>query len=358
MSRVCGVVLLCGIVVIAPGCQRRTQYVVQRSDSTATSAADSATVRLRDAQQMWESGSDPGAAAGLSAAALRADLRPLEASAWQRRASFLLDSLGVGAEFAEARCALIVNLFSRSDPEGGSWPFLFWCGAGGAEFQPIEGRDLHLGGAVSRGLGPRAPGADTVRIVAALFSRRGPSGQAPLAMTWTLPKATARWNLAQTLGPDSLGGSGSGDFEASGDTAIALVTRTYRTPPGFQECATCPHAYAIHRFRLGPSGFLRVEDQDVPSTYSTFVRFVRSLVAGDHLQAQELVTDANVVNDALRFEWHLGKGVWRTAPGTGDESPLKLVFFRGQQEAYAVHFQQRGADWLISGFEPVQRAVE
>ena len=191
-----------------------------------------------------------------------------------------------------------------------------------------------------------------------MFTRRGTSGPAPLVMTWTQPRGGTRWTLAQTLGPDSLGGSGSGDFEASADTAIGLVTRTYRTPPGFQECATCPHAYSTHRFLLGPTGFLRVEDQEVPSTYSTFVRFVRSLVAGDRLQAQSLVTDPRLINDALRFEWHYGRGVWRTAPGTGDESPLKLVFFRGQTEAYAVHFQQRGNDWLISGIEPVTRAVE
>jgi hypothetical protein len=35
-----------------------------------------------------------------------------------------------------------------------------------------------------------------------------------------------------------------------------------------------------------------------------------------------------------------------------------MVFFRGQKEAYQVRFEPRGAEWVISGFEPIARTVE
>jgi len=64
--------------------------------------------------------------------AILADLRsraPREGSAaWRARAEAVLDSLSLGGETAEASCALIINFFSRANPDQGSWPWVYWCG--------------------------------------------------------------------------------------------------------------------------------------------------------------------------------------------------------------------------------------
>ena len=35
-----------------------------------------------------------------------------------------------------------------------------------------------------------------------------------------------------------------------------------------------------------------------------------------------------------------------------------MTFYRGPKEAYAVHFRSQGGDWVITGFEPVDRTLE
>lgn len=351
------VLALAVLAFVATGCQRRTNIVMIPGDSTNVAAADSAEIALRDAQQMWDAGNGEAAAAA-TAKLLAREFTGREPGGWRERASYLLDSLGVGGECADAPCAVMVNFFSRSDPEGGSWPYLFWCGAAGPALQPIEGKNLHLQAIVSRGLVSTGVGADSVRLVAAAFTRRAPGGQQPLVMTWTLaPRGAGRWNGLQTLGADSLGGYGTAAFEAASDTGATLTARTYRTPAGFVECATCPHAYSTTRFHWTSRGFVRDEFKPVTSPYSTFAAFITSLVAGDRIAAQERVSDPTLVLEAIKLDWHVRKGPWRPAPGA-DESPLNMTFFRGQKDAYLVHFRAQGQDWVITGFEPVSRSVE
>ena len=348
------VVALAGV-----GCQRRVQLLPRDADSTGASLADSASSLLRSAQIGWESGDDEAAAAA-SARALQADLLGRPPLEWTHRADFLLDSLGIGADFADAPCVLVVNYFSRSDPESGAWPYLYWCGQDGIETQAIEGRGQRVQQVVARGLGGDAvvADADSGRAVAVLFSRRATSGPAPLAMTWSYDaRGPKHWHLAQSLGADSLGGFGTGDFEAASDTIVYLVARTYRAPAGFQECTTCPHLYMTHRFRWRTGGFVRVSDETAPSTYATFVQFIQALTAGDARTAESFVTDPGVVAEAQKLDWQHPKGAWRTAP-TSDESPLRLTFYRGQQESYLVRFESHGGNWLISGFDSVPRNVE
>ena len=318
----------------AAGCQRKTNIVVIPADSTGAAVIDSGTIALRDAQQLWESGTGEAAAAA-TARLLAREFAGREPGAWRERASFLLDSLGVGGEYADAPCALMVNYFSRSDPEAGSWPYLYWCGDRGAEVQAIEGANLHLQSIVARGLVRTGVGADSVRRVAAAFIRRAPGGPQPLVMTWALPpKSGTRWSLQQTLGADSLGGFGAAGFEAVSDTGADLATRTYRTPAGFVECATCPHAYTTSRFRWTAQGFVRSDLRLVASPYSTFTTFML---------------------EAIKLDWHVKKGPWRPAPGS-EESPLNMTFFRGQKDAFAVRFRAQGQGWVITGFEPVTRS--
>src|SRR5205085_5925835 len=129
----------CALLALAtlPACQRKTNIVLIPPDSTRAASDDSASIAVRNAQQLWDAG-DPAAAAAATAQVLAHDLAARPPGGWRDRAGTLFDSLGVGGEFADAPCALLVNLFSRSDPEGGSWPYLVWCGATAPGVQPVE----------------------------------------------------------------------------------------------------------------------------------------------------------------------------------------------------------------------------
>ncbi len=366
--------LLVSAIALGEGCQRKTRFVPAQADSTSV---DSMTVHLRQSQERWETEGAGDEAAALSAQALAENLRIEPWVSWKERADALLDSLSIGAETAQATCALAVNFFARSDPTGGSWPYLFWCGEKSVRYQPVEGRGLHLIHLVTRDL---VEGGRPLRVTAkakrkgtvaassqqgarpstpaaaAIFASRGGGGQQPLLMAWRQGPAGDRWDLAQTLGADSLGGIGTAEFESRADT-FDLVARTYRNPREFEECATCPHVFRVHRFRWRVSEFERVEDKLVPSTYSTFVQFIQALMANNPSVALASVADSSLMDAARRLEWDRPKGIWRVAPAT-DETPQRMVFFRGQKEAYQVRFEPRGTDWLISGFEPIPRTVE
>lgn len=340
--------LLVLVAIAAGGCQRRGRFKPLPPDSTAVGVADSLAAAADAAVKRWEAGADEDAAR-LSATVVLGAIRPLPSGEWSGRVRTLLDSLSIGAEIAEAPSGLLVNFFARADPERGSWPYLFWSTHKGPRQQAVEGRDLRLVEMATRG------GAKPPAGVAALFARRGASGGQPIAFAWK-SAAGGAFSLAQTLGSDSLGGAGSGEFVRA-DTTIELHTRTYRTARGFTECATCPHVYTLNRFRWGPVGFVRESGHQVPSPYSTFVRFVQALQANDREAGFAELTDGSLWDQARQFEWHQPRGLWRVAPST-DETAREMVFFRGEQEAYRAHFESRVGDWKISGFEATSRTVE
>ena len=346
-----------GVVLGLAACQRRSNIVLVPPDSTASGVVDSSVIALRDAQQMWESG-DPQAAAAATAKVLARDFIGHEPGEWRERASYLMDSLGVGGEFADAPCALMVNFFSRSNPEGGSWPYLYWCGTKGAAVQEIEGKNMHLQSIIARGVVATGVGADSVQRVAAAFVRRSAGGAQPLVMTWALPvKGAEHWTVLQTLGADSLGGFGTANFEGVSGLSPELVVRSYRIAPGFVECATCPHAYSTSRFTWDAQGFTRTVTKAVASPYATFASFIHALVSNNRIVAEEFVSDPTLVLTATRLEWHVKKGPWRTAPGDS-ESPSSMTFLRGPKDAYAVHFRSQGQGWVITGFEPSTALAE
>lgn len=338
------------------GCQRKN-YEPLPADSTGVTGADSFAVHARDAVALWDQ-NDGEAAARATALLLLADLRaraPREGSAaWRARAEALLDSLSLGGETAEAPCALVVNFFSRGNPDQGSWPWVFWCGARAIEAQAVEGKGLRLQDLASRGLPADSTGRSSA--IAALYSRRGAAGPQPVLIAWNHPPRGAGWQLQQTLGPDSLGGYGTGSFEPA-DTTSDLVARTYHPTPRFDECATCPHVYRIHRFHWTDAGFTRTDEQVVPSPYSTFVQFATALALTDWDMAGRLSTDSRVVDDARRLELGAIRGLWRAAPAT-DETGHQMVFLRGKSEAYRVTFEQRGENWLVSGIQPTTASIE
>src|SRR6185503_11117703 len=78
-------------------CQRRTQLFTD-SDSTRVAPPDSARAWRERALQLWDDPDQRDAASELTARVLRDEFLRLEAPAWQERARFVLDSLGIGAE--------------------------------------------------------------------------------------------------------------------------------------------------------------------------------------------------------------------------------------------------------------------
>lgn len=337
-------------VAALSGCGPRQRYRPLPADTTGVVTADSIDAIAKNAIDRWDAGAGEDAAR-LSASLVLADLRHTAPSDWPDRARAFLDSLAIGAEVGNAPGTLLVNFFSRSDPDHGSWPYLFWNTDKGPRMQGLEGRDLRFGDLASR----PGPGAQPA-AVAALFTRRSAGAGQPLAFVWKAG-AGGTFSLAQTLGPDSLGGYGSGDFSMR-DTVLVLQTRTYRTIRGFSECATCPHVYATHVFEWTPAGFARRSDEEAPSPYSTFVRFVLSLQANDREMGTAQLTDASLWDQARSFEWEKSKGAWRVAPST-DETAHEMTFLRGEKgEAYKVSFEGRAGGWRISGIESTTAGVE
>ena len=347
--RAIAAVAIVSVLAVLTGCGTRQRYRPLPADSTAAVTADSIAGIAKSALDRWDSGSGEDAAR-LSASLVLADLRRVSPPEWADRERAFLDSLAIGAEVGSAPGALLVNFFSRSDPDHGSWPYLFWTTDKGPRMQGLEGRDLRFTDLASR----PGPGAQPA-TVAALFTRRSGGGGQPIAFVWKAG-AGGTFTLAQTLGPDSLGGAGSGDFSMR-DTVLVLQTRTYRTIRGFNECATCPHVYATHVFEWTPAGFVRRGDEEAPSPYSTFVRFVLALQANDRELGTAQVTDASLWDQARSFEWEKPKGSWRVAPST-DETAHEMTFLRGEKEAYKVSFEGRAGGWRISGIESTTANVE
>lgn len=341
---------------LATGCGRRKFEPVQADSTSAAMSPDSFSIRIREVQSIWETGNGEEASKATATLILQ-DFRIHHAIDpnfdWLSRANELLDSLGVGAELAGDRCALAANFFERSDPAKGSWPWLFTCTTKSIDAQAIEGRDLRMFEVESRGVPPERGGPPPG--VAALFGRRGSNGYQPLLMEWA-KAANGSWTLKKTLGPDSLGGFGSAEFQPA-DTTIELVARTYRPIPRFDECATCPHVYGVRRLRWMSEGFVKVEDRTMPSPYYAFVRFVTALSLGDREMAEELATDREWVEVARREGFGESRGNWRAAPST-DETAHEMVFLRGKTEAWRVAFAQMGGDWKISGITSTTQAID
>lgn len=341
-------VLIAALCAMAAGCDRRPRLVPASADSLSV-AQDSLSVLSRMASESWESGQSEQAAS-LSARAVRTRIEAAPDGAWDERARQLLDSLNIAAEVAGGPRAAVVNLFSRAEVEGGSWPYLLWSEGGEVRLQTLEGRGMRLLDATVRAFD--GGGANDSSQLAVLWGRRAAAGQQPLLLTWRHARG-GRWDLAQTLGPDSLGGTGSGQF-----TDQDLITKTFRATQWFDECGTCPHVFHERRFRWGPQGYVRSDDRIVPSPYATFTSFIAALVAGDREAASRCVADPSLVEFARRYEWHdPALGRWRPAPGT-EANASEMVFFRGRSDAFHVTFQARGAGWVVLGFEATTRTVE
>ena len=342
-------VLLIAVLVASSSCGDRKPRLVPAGPDSLAAANDSLTILSRMAVQSWESRpSDEAAAITARVVGMRLAADP--SANWSESARTLLDSLGIAAEVAGTPTAAVVNLFQRTEAEGGSWPSIFWSEGGEVRTQTLEGRGMRLLDATVRAF--EDGGAGDSSQLAVLWNRKAGTGPQPLLLTWRHARG-GRWDLAQTLGPDSLGGTGTGQFADR-----MLITKTFKSTPWFDECTTCPHVYHERRFHWSPQGFVRDDDRVVPSPYASFTAFVSALVAGERDVAARYVADPSLVEFARRYEWHdPALGRWRAAPGT-EANASEMVFFRGRSDAFRVTFQGRGGSWVVLGFESTTRSVE
>jgi hypothetical protein len=355
----CLVTLAAGLATLG-GCSRQPpRFVPPGADSTAAAAEDSFAVRVGEARDQWES-QGGATAAPMTARLLLDDLlrnpdRPLA-----ERSRTFLDSCGFSAEVAGAGSVAAVNFFARSDPAGGAWPYLIWREEKAVRDQALEGSGMRLLDLAARGGTTNGAagndGAETPQV-AAIFGRTGPRGQQPVVIVWRRPRGAAAWSLAQTLGPDSLGGVGVAEFLPRPDGGPGIEARTYRPTPGFDECATCPHIYRTLRFDWQPAGFAKVSDEAAASPYYSFVQLIAALSVDDREMSLRFLADPSLIDVARDYDWGRSKGLWRVAPAT-DESAENMTFFRGIREAYKVRFALRGGLWVVTDLQPTQRTVE
>jgi len=349
-------VLLLIALGLASGCDRTPRLVPEGADSTAAIPSDSTAIYVQMARDGWDDPSQMEEAAGLIARVLLDDLRAHRAGL-AGRARELLDSLTTGAEVYGRDDLAIVNLFARSNPSGGSWPWIYWRDKGGAvRAQGLDASGMHLmGAAVEPVMG--AGSSPPATRVAGLFTRSGPQGQQPFAFVWQRPPEGAGFRLAQSLGGDSLGANGSAQLVESATGGMVLMSRTYTVARGFDECGSCPHVYRTRSFRWGTPGLVLAEEEIEHTPYYSFVKFIQALVAGDRETAERFTSDASVMDAATSYQWGQSKGMWRLSPGSAANA-RDLLMLRGSQEAYRVHFAMRGDDWVISGLEPSNRNIE
>ena len=317
---------------------------------------DSLAVLVGDALSRWES-QDGAGAAPTTARLVLDDVRRHPDRRVVDRARVFVDSCGFSAELAGSVDVAVANFFHRSDPAGASWPYLIWRAGDVVRHQPVEGSGMRLLDLAVRPPEPEAVPAVGPQMVAAIYVRTSGRGQQPVVITWRRPPDGARWTLAQTLGPDSLGGVGVVEFVAEPGGGTGLEARTYRPTAGFDECPTCPHIHRTVKFEWSPDGFRRTSDEVAASPYHAFVQLIAALSVNDREMASRLVSDPLLLENADGYEWGRSKGLWRVAPGT-DESASEMTFFRGRSEAYRVRFASRDGRWQITDLRTTQRAVE
>lgn len=351
LGMLAGAIFAFALLLPVTGCDRKPRLVPEGADSTATMPADSMAVYVQMAQQRWDSPDQIEEAAGLIARVLFDDLRVHPDASVTSRARDFLDSLRTGAELFGTDDVVVVNLFARSDPTAGSWPWIAWRDEGVLRSQSLDASGMHL-----EGVSVDTDEAQNLRV-AALFTRTTGQGQSPYVFVWQKPATGSMFRLAQSLGSDSLGTTGTARLMDPGPSGVVLMSRTYQITRGFSECPSCPHIYRTRSFRWGATGLVSAGDEIENTPYASFVQFILALSAGDRELAAYHAADALVVETAIGYQFGQSRGQWRLSPGSSANA-RELIMLRGSNEAYKVQFVRRGEEWLITSLEPANRNIE
>jgi hypothetical protein len=157
--------------------------------------------------------------------------------------------------------------------------------------------------------------------------------------------------------------SRGGDFGERGDATFAdlnndgvpeVVSWSVADPDSlFNECMGCPKLLTERTWNERYEGFELTESRLVPSTYATWVLFIRLMRAGNNTAAARLLADPAKITEAVANHWSQGsaRGLWQTLNvEPGQTWPHWIAVRRGrgrEAQSWVVHFVVKDGRWLI-----------
>lgn len=270
----------------------------------------------------------------------------------------LLDSLGLETSIAwDPRqptflMVMVHNPFQRTAPAVG---FLYWH----------RGDELRWQGSVYRG--GRAPemrawwtGIRSSPYRVAVIDRVLGDPEQRRLTTFALNEAGTMWSPVQYegAGPDLSNARETvfADLNRDGRPEL-IVWSTASAETLFQTCRECPPLLTEQTWVVRGGRFEMEDSRVFPSTWSTFVVFIRLLRDGNRAAAARLLADPGKVDQAIRDGWGGGgdaRGLWTVEYSEPDVPwPRWLAIrFRGgkDQPLYTVRFTQRDLRWVIESW--------
>lgn len=131
-------------------------------------------------------------------------------------------------------------------------------------------------------------------------------------------------------------------------------------------CSDCPRMITQRTWVERPLGFQVMDTRILSTPYSTFVLFIRALLANNRAGASVLVSEPEQVTRAIAAGWGVRKkaGTWQIEYGEpGEAWPGWFeVRFAGPQgvKRYVVHFAERDGRWIIADWiepKPVKQGA-
>jgi hypothetical protein len=264
-----------------------------------------------------------------------------------------IDSLGLDTEVAidpaQPTFALVM-VHNPFRPAAGSVAWLYWYRLGDLRVQGVSFRGGHE---ASMKVWYSAA-ADAPYEWAVLDRVPGKEGY-----NFTLLRLDSRgffWQADQYegLGPDLSDAIEAGFMDVNRDGRPELLAWSKADPESlFEACRGCPSLLTERLYTLAPDGYELDDSRMLPSTYSTFVLFIRLLRQQNRAAAARLLEDPAKLDRVLALGWAegRGRGLWRVESVETDRTwpSWLIVRFRGPkgEQHWVVHFTQKDGRWLI-----------
>ena len=269
----------------------------------------------------------------------------------------LLDSLGLDTSIAwDPRqptflLVMVHNPFQRTAPAVG---FLYWH----------RGEELRWQGSLYRG--GRSPemrawwtGQKATPYRVAVVDRVLGDPEQRRFTSFALNSIGTLWSPVQYqgAGPDLSNARETTFADLNRDGRPELIVWSTATAESlFQSCRECPPLLTEQTW-VERNGRFELDDSRVlPSTFSTFVVFIRLLREGNRAGAARLLATPAKIDDAIREGWATGtgKGLWSieyVEPDVGWPHWLAIRFRGGKDRPlYTVRFTQKDMRWVIESW--------
>jgi hypothetical protein len=163
-------------------------------------------------------------------------------------------------------------------------------------------------------------------------------------------------------GPDLRDASEAGFMDINRDGRPELMVWSRVEPESlFEACSSCPELFNERMYTLARPGYQLDDSRMLPSSYSTFVLFIRLLRQQNRVAAGRLLEDAAKLDRAIALGWAggRGRGLWKVENAEPDRAwPTWLaVRFRAPkgEQRWIVHFTQKEGRWVIKDWIQEQR---